>query len=240
MKVINAAGVIIDWLLKHRITHENGGVDEISLTGLSGEPADTVNKSLFDAQTILAAITDDTPIALTVAEQTLVGRITGGNVASLTLSQLLALLRYTHPLTNTYVSGSGTAGSDGSAQDVKTVVVPANTLTQVNDRLRIRTYWKGDTGGGITGTTKLNTVTVAEATDGGGADFFTTEAWLHYLDNTHANIIETGAYPATGQYSAENVAGFDWASDQNVVISQDFVANNHIIVFCIFLDVFPL
>ena len=145
-----------------------------------------------------------------------------------------------YPLANTYVSGTGTAGSDGSAQDVKTVVVPANTLTQVNDRLRIRTYWKGDTGGGITGTTKINTVTIAAATDGGGADFFTTEAWLHYLDSTHANIIETGAYPATGSYSAENVAGFDWTSDQNVVVSQNSVANNHIIVYCIFLDVFPL
>ncbi|KKM91065.1 hypothetical protein LCGC14_1232280 [marine sediment metagenome] len=144
-----------------------------------------------------------------------------------------------YPLINTYVSEVGTAGVDNTAQDVKTVVVPANTLTQVGDRIRIRSYWKGTTGAGITGTTKLNTVTLAAATDAGGADFFTTEAWLHYIDNTHANIIETGAYPATEANSAENVAGFDWASDQNVVVSQDMVAGNHIVVYCIFLDVFP-
>lgn len=46
----------------------------------------------FDAQTILAATADDTPAALTVNEQTLVGRITGGNIASLTVAQLQSLL----------------------------------------------------------------------------------------------------------------------------------------------------
>jgi hypothetical protein len=46
----------------------------------------------YDAQTILAATADDTPAALTVAEQTLVGRITGGNVAALTATQIRTLL----------------------------------------------------------------------------------------------------------------------------------------------------
>lgn len=51
-----------------------------------------VDSALYDAQTILAATADNTPAALTVAEQTLVGRITGGNIASLTLAQLSTLL----------------------------------------------------------------------------------------------------------------------------------------------------
>jgi len=51
----------------HRKRHEDGGVDEISLTGLSGEPADTVNKSLFDADTFLYASSDNTPLATTPA-----------------------------------------------------------------------------------------------------------------------------------------------------------------------------
>ncbi|KKL44424.1 hypothetical protein LCGC14_2365830 [marine sediment metagenome] len=145
----------------------------------------------------------------------------------------------THPLINTYISGSGTAGIDNTAQDVKTVVVPANTLTQVGDRLRIRTYFRGDTGAGITATTKLNTVVISEATDSGGADWFMTEAWLHYITSTTAHIAETGSVPATGDNSADNVAGFDWSSDQNCVVSQDMVAGNHIVVYCIFLDVYP-
>ena len=181
----------------------------------------SVLRHFFDAQTLLISTLDQDPEALTVA-------------------QMLALLGYTHPLANTFVSATGAAGTDGTAMDVKTVVVPANSLTQVNDRLRIRTYWMGTTGGAVTATTKLNTVTVAAATDAGGASFFTTEASLHYIDNTHANLIESGSYPATGSNSAANVAGFDWASDQNVVVSQDSVGNNHIVVYCIFLDVMPL
>ncbi len=41
-----------------------------------------VLESLFDAQTVLHATSDDTPVALTVNEQTLVGRQTGGNIAA--------------------------------------------------------------------------------------------------------------------------------------------------------------
>ena len=53
---------------------------------------DAVLKSLFDAQTILAATADNTPAAVVVAEQTVVGRITGGNVAALTAAQIKTLL----------------------------------------------------------------------------------------------------------------------------------------------------
>ena len=53
---------------------------------------DVVLKSLFDANTILAADSDNTPAALTVAEQTLVGRITAGNITDLSASDVRTLL----------------------------------------------------------------------------------------------------------------------------------------------------
>ena len=53
---------------------------------------DAVKKALFDAHSILAATTDNTPAAVTVAEQTVVGRITGGDVAALTVTQVRTLL----------------------------------------------------------------------------------------------------------------------------------------------------
>jgi len=143
------------------------------------------------------------------------------------------------PLINTYVSGTGTAGADNTAQDVKTVVIPANTLTQVNDRIRVRVYWMGDTGAAITAEAKVNGITIATSQDVGGANFFATESWVHYVDATHANIIENGIYPATGAASVANQIGFDWTSDQNVVISQTAAAGNHIIIYAIFLDVLP-
>ena len=53
---------------------------------------DTVLKTLFDAQTILAAVADNTPAAVTVAEQTVIGRLTGGNIAALSTAQVKTLL----------------------------------------------------------------------------------------------------------------------------------------------------
>jgi predicted RecA/RadA family phage recombinase len=56
------------------------------------ELAAAVNDSDFDAQTILAATLDNTPAALTIAEQRVVGRVTGGNVAALTGTQLATII----------------------------------------------------------------------------------------------------------------------------------------------------
>lgn len=44
-----------------------------------------VAKATYDAHSILYATTDDTPAALTIAEQRVVGRVTSGNIAALTL-----------------------------------------------------------------------------------------------------------------------------------------------------------
>jgi len=53
---------------------------------------DTVLKTLFDANTILAADADNTPAALTVAVQTLVGRITAGNITDLSVGDVQTLI----------------------------------------------------------------------------------------------------------------------------------------------------
>ena len=44
-----------------------------------------VDKGLFDAHTVLIAISDDTPIALVVDEQTVVGRLTGENITAVAI-----------------------------------------------------------------------------------------------------------------------------------------------------------
>lgn len=49
-------------------------------------------KTLWDANTILKADSDDTPTALTVGEQTLVGRITSGVITALSVAQVRTLL----------------------------------------------------------------------------------------------------------------------------------------------------
>ena len=47
--------------------------------------AGAVMETDFNAQTVLAATSDNTPAALTVAEQTVVGRLTGGNITAVSL-----------------------------------------------------------------------------------------------------------------------------------------------------------
>jgi len=57
--------------------------DGIALTSL-------VKKSLFGANTILAANSDNTPAAVTIAEQKIVGRATGGNITALDIDSDLS------------------------------------------------------------------------------------------------------------------------------------------------------
>lgn len=66
-----------------------GKTYQIAITDLLTRALKT---SLFDANTILAANADDTPAALTIAEQRLIGRITSGNIAALTAAQIRTLI----------------------------------------------------------------------------------------------------------------------------------------------------
>lgn len=271
----------------HSARHENGGADEVSVTGLSGLLAD--DQHVLDAEVTAVAVAHSLATAAndflvasgsgafvkkTLAETlTILGKAAASGIASLDGSSLVVqnpanatatptaskipiadgsgllngwiseaiakTLGFHHSKACTYISGSGTAGTDATAMDVKTVTLPANSLTQVGDRVRIQVKWRGDTGAPITATTKVNTVSVAAVADAGAATLFVSEAWLHYIDNTHANIIETGSYPATGALSAANVAGFSWDTNQDIVTSQDNVAGNHIVVFAVIVDVMP-
>lgn len=75
--------------------------------------AGAVMEADYNAQTILQATSDNTPVALTVGEQRIVGRITSGNITALTGAQVMALL-------------SGQAGADFSmgTQKITAVVDP--------------------------------------------------------------------------------------------------------------------
>lgn len=70
--------------------------DALAFDGAIGDgtwvPKPAVLSALFDANTILKADANDTPEALTVGEQTLVGRITGGEITALTPAQVRTLV----------------------------------------------------------------------------------------------------------------------------------------------------
>lgn len=64
--------------LRGRVTSGGGAAVATDVSGL-------VEKSLYDAYSILFATTDDTPIALTVNEQEVIGRMTGGTIGGIAL-----------------------------------------------------------------------------------------------------------------------------------------------------------
>lgn len=60
-------------------------------TSTQGTTADNaVPKATYDAHSVLYATTDNTPVALTVGEQTIVGRATGGNISALAIDSDLS------------------------------------------------------------------------------------------------------------------------------------------------------
>ena len=70
-----------------KISSVNGQTDVVVLDAAD---VGAVALSTYNAHTILAATTDDTPAALTVGEQTVVGRTTGGNIAALSIDSDLS------------------------------------------------------------------------------------------------------------------------------------------------------
>lgn len=84
-------------------------IDNLPSQDLSGYVA----KTSFDAHSILAATTDNTPAALTVGEQTVIGRITGGNIAALSAAQLATLALSTALPENTAIILDAELSADG-------------------------------------------------------------------------------------------------------------------------------
>jgi hypothetical protein len=91
-----ATRVLKGWFTDLEITNLptiNGGTlaTALSLGTMASETATNyVAKSLFDANTVLYATSDNTPVALTVTEQTLVGRATGGNISAIVIDSDLS------------------------------------------------------------------------------------------------------------------------------------------------------
>lgn len=65
----------------------------------------------FNANTVLAATVDDTPAPLAVPEQTLVGRITSGNIDALTVSEVQTLLNVENGADVTDATNVASAGA---------------------------------------------------------------------------------------------------------------------------------
>ena len=107
-----------------------------------------VAASTWNANTIVKADTNDNPVALTVAEQTLVGRITSGVITDLSISQVKTLLSLTDnevkALVGAMVTGNTETGVAVTYQagdhTLDFVVEPINTLPTPTGDLAMATF----------------------------------------------------------------------------------------------------
>lgn len=197
--------------------------------------------------------TDDTNVTLTLGGSHATSLI---NAASLTLgwTGTLAGSRggtgyssvknagIAYGLSTNYIDGTGTAGTDNTAQTVKTIAVGASTLTQVGDRLHVSILYRPDTGTALNPSVTLNGVTVCSSATSTSAAGMVFEVLIDYIDSTHANVhcnrtLSNGALSTL--VTGVNVAGFDWTASQDLDVDQDAQANNRIIVFSIVGTVKP-
>lgn len=135
------------------------------LPAIAALAAGAVAEADYNANTILAANADDTPLALTVDEDRIVGRISGGNIAALTANQLLAMLvggttygmfglvsddgtKTTGTYTPTPASGGPFKTATNNGAHILAPFSPSNDLASVIDVF----YTNGASAGAITTT----------------------------------------------------------------------------------------
>jgi hypothetical protein len=95
---------------------------------------DYMLKSLYDANTILIATTDNTPAPLTIGASTIVGRKSTGDIVALTPAEIMSVITVTAPATKT---STGTAGQIAYDDNFHYRC----TATNVWKRSALATYW---------------------------------------------------------------------------------------------------
>lgn len=164
----------------------------------SWERLPALNEDLFDANTILKADTDNTPEALTVPEDTIIGRKSGDVIDALTASEVKTILGTTWA--ETLSSGNRALGNDVIVDP--TGSVSDNSFLNSPDVI-VRSKYDSDPGAGITESdfdTRIRTVvTAAGATVEGYGDILVdgnSMMRMHH-DNSIDTLGTTSANPDT-------------------------------------------
>ena len=103
-------------------------------TALVAPGATAVSKSLYDANTILYATTDDTPVALTVGASTVVGRRASGAIVAISYANLLSDLGAA-PLASPTFTGNPAAPTQTAADNSTKIATTAYADALVADAI---------------------------------------------------------------------------------------------------------
>jgi hypothetical protein len=108
---------------KFTVTAAGAALNEAANVAAQVTALGAVAKSTYDANSLLVADADDTPIVLVVAEQRLVGRITGGVIDDLTPAQVRSIINAVYDHGNT---GAATVTLDAANGVVQKAAMTGN------------------------------------------------------------------------------------------------------------------
>jgi hypothetical protein len=195
-----AGKLLKGWFIDLEVTNlptVNGGTlaTALSLGTMASETATNyVAKSLFDANTILYATADNTPLALVVGASTIVGRKATGDIVSLTAAELRTIIN---------VADGATANAKAAGTDVDTGTNDALFLTakSINDSHNVPMVAPGTSGNVMTSNGTDWTSAALSVSAVQKVAINTTEITLS--NNATERTLFTGAIPA-GTLSTNN------------------------------------
>jgi hypothetical protein len=111
---------------KAKLDGIEAGADVTDTGNVSG--AGAIMKSLYDAYSILMATDDDIPVAITIAAQQVVGRLTGGAIKGLSVAELQALLFSLAMTENVEIQLTAAPSADGKYSGIVEAGIAGATL----------------------------------------------------------------------------------------------------------------
>jgi hypothetical protein len=197
------------------------------------DAAGAVMEADFNANTILAATSDDTPAALTVAEQTIVGRITSGNIDALTATEVRTLINVEDGADVTDATNVDAAGAVMEADyNANTILAATSDDTPVALTVAEQTLVGRITSGNIDALTATEVRTLINVEDGATADqtageieaIVSHDNLLDFAVGEHRIINDSGT-SATELWSASKIdtaidsaiSGLTWKDPVSVV-----------------------
>lgn len=138
-----------------------------------------------------------------------------------------------------YVSATGTAGTDNTSQTVKSITLKANSLNAVGRGIRVRAIATSSSASALQISLTLNSVGLITASISASGKQVIIDTVIYYIDATHINVHSFSAINGTVSADANNTSnlgGFVLTSDQTLAVTQNNVAATHATVFSLFVE----
>lgn len=204
------------------ITYDDvAGTITIASVGGGGGGAGAVLVDSYNAHTILAAVTDNNPTPLTITEGTIVGRLTGGNIAALSVSQILTLLNVTAGANPTNAANVEAAGAVmKSIYDAHTILAANADNTPLVVTVNEDTIVGRKNGGNISALSPTDVRTIVNVEDGATNNAGLSLVEISNSDESVPNLITVSENGKT--FTNEGVLTLNYHTLPSSGVGQEF------------------